>query len=140
MDFGQNYFEYMDRVYRGDEYQQPFYETYPLKNHFSEEAEYERDCRRLQEMYPVAARKVQEYVKDACDRMEYEGSAMFDEYPDKYTLQAICRKIYRKVNDLEELKGTSCCQDPVYQMIEVMLIHEIFNRRCRYRRCRRRYW
>ena len=65
---------------------------------------------------------------------------MFDEYPDKYTLQAICRTIYRKVNDLEELKGTSCCKDPVYQMIEVMLLNEIYKRRCRYRRCRRRYW
>lgn len=139
MDFGPKYFEYMDSVYQ-DGYRRPFYETYAARNYFNEEAEYDRDCCRLQEMYPVEARKIQTEIKDACDKMEYEGSVMFDEYPDKYTLQAICRTVYRKMNDLEELKGTSCCQDPVYQMIEVMLLHEIYKRRCRYRRCRRRYW
>lgn len=139
MDFGPKYFEYMDSVYQ-DGYRRPFYETYAARNYFNEEAEYDRDCCRLQEMYPAEARKVQAQIKDACDKMEYEGSVMFDEYPDKYTLRAICRTIYRKVNDLEELKGTSCCKDPVYQMIEVMLLNEIYKRRCRYRRCRRRYW
>ena len=124
MDFGPKYFEYMDSVYQ-DGYRRPFYETYAARNYFNEEAEYDRDCCRLQEMYPAEARKVQAQIKDACD---------------KYTLQAICRTIYRKINDLEELKGTSCCKDPVYQMIEVMLLNEIYKRRCRYRRCRRRYW
>ena len=78
MDFGPKYFEYMDSVYQ-DGYRRPFYETYAARNYFNEEAEYDRDCCRLQEMYPAEARKVQAQIKDACDKMEYEGSVMFDE-------------------------------------------------------------
>ena len=126
MDFGPKYFEYMDSVYQ-DGYRRPFYETYAARNYFNEEAEYDRDCCRLQEMYPAEARKVQAQIKDACDKMEYEGSVMFDEYPDKYTLQAICRMIYRKVNDLEErMHAVGNCRirwQILYTMLESILVY-----------------
>ena len=41
--------------------------------------EYERDMERMKQMYPDKAKKVQRYVEDECDKMEYEGSMMFDE-------------------------------------------------------------
>ena len=47
--------------------------TYPMRNSFLEEAEYDRDCRRLQEMYPRDARRIQELVSRECDKMEHEG-------------------------------------------------------------------
>ena len=118
----------------------PYYMAYPTPLLYDDERRERMDFEYMKSMYPDAAKQLVPYIEDECDRVAYEGSVMFDEYPDKYTLQAICRTIYRKVNDLEELKGTSCCKDPVYQMIEVMLLNEIYKRRCRYRRCRRRYW
>ena len=118
----------------------PFYAAQGNPVFYNEEREQEREFDLMKSYYPDTARKIQEKAEMQCQLLDYEGSRLYDEYPDKYTLQAICRTIYRKVNDLEELKGTSCCKDPVYQMIEVMLLNEIYKRRCRYRRCRRRYW
>lgn len=137
MDFGQEYFEMYDKM--RDE-KVPFYMTYPMRNTFLEEAEYERDCRRFQEIYPKDARRVQELVNRECDKMEYEGSLMFDEYPDRFMLRLISRRIYQ---ELEEKKDDEMMRmdrnDPLCQMIDVMLLHEIFRRRCRYRRCHRWY-
>lgn len=41
-------------------------------------------------------RKVQELVEEECDKMEYEGSLMFDEYPDRLMLRQICKRIRDK--------------------------------------------
>ena len=52
-------------LYRGaagyypEMFRQPFYMSYPAGSRFMDEAEYERDSRRLQEMYPKDARAVQ---------------------------------------------------------------------------------
>lgn len=141
MNFGQ---EYYDNVYgrmpASSEEKIPFYMTYPMKNAFLEEAEYERDCQRLQEMYPKDARKIQALVSEECDKMEYEGSMMFDEYPDRFMIRMICRNIYRDYleNTSDELTGADF-NEPICQMIEVMLMQEMYRRRCRYHRCRRWY-
>ena len=115
------------------------YQSYPFYPFLPWADETTRDRRRFQELYPAMARKIQPLVEEACDRMEYDGSFMFDEYPDRYSVKALCRKIYKKLTEQEELQGMACEQDSLYQLIEVMMIQEIFKRRCRYRRCRRWY-
>ena len=107
----------------------PFYMTYPMQNTLYEETEYEKDCRRLQELYPRDARMIQRLVDRECDRMEYEGSMMFDRYPDRLMLELICRNIYRELNPDEKY----------FQLIQVMLMQEMYRRRCRHYRCRRWY-
>ena len=139
MDLGQEYYDMFGRP-NDSENKMPFYMTYPMKNTFLEEAEYEADCRRLQEMYPKDARRIQKLVSGECDKMEYEGSMMFDEYPDRFMLRLLCRNIYRELNrgdggELAEMKH----DDTLFQMIEVMLMQEMYRRRCRYHRCRRWY-
>ena len=134
MDFGPKYFEYMDSVYQ-DGYRRPFYETYAARNYFNEEAEYDRDCCRLQEMYPAEARKVQAQIKDACDKMEYEGSVMFDEYPDKYMIYHLSCKIRESMEP--EISTQAIREDFLDELIQVMLCQEISRRRCRRYRCRR---
>ena len=57
-----------------------------------------RDKRRFQELYPSLARQIQPLVEEACDRMEYEGSLMFDEYPDKLLIRRMVRSIYEKLD------------------------------------------
>ena len=41
----------------------------------------------FKEMYPIALRKMQSIVDEACDKMEYDNSLMYDEYPDKVMLK-----------------------------------------------------
>lgn len=139
MDFSQNYF---DNMYPQMGYGQrmPFYMTYSMQNAFLQEAEYERDMMRLRELYPKEAKEVMEYASEVCDRMEYEGSMMFDEIPDRLMLRRLCGKIYQDMTKTEVLpKGSELEADSLYQLIQVLLYHEIYQRRCRYRRCRRWY-
>ena len=139
MELDKNYYLYMSELYQnGLDY--PMHQLYGNYGQYSQEALYEQDFRKLQELFPREARMVQAQIREQCDQMEYEGSPMFDEYPDRYTIEAVCRKIYRNLNPEEEVTGMSCLQKPLYHMIQVMLIEEMYFRRCRYRRCRRRYW
>lgn len=139
MSFGQERYPWMEQ----DPYtreKMPFYMTYPMQNTMFEESEYEKDCRRLQELYPRDARNIQKLVDRECDRMEYEGSMMFDRYPDRLMLEVIYRRIYRELNpqDVDE-SGKLNPQEQYFQLIQVMLMQEMYRRRCRHYRCRRWY-
>ncbi len=72
----------------------PFYMAYPMQTVYMEELEYARDLEKLKGMYPKEVRSIQEMVEDECDKMEYEGSLMFDEYPDKVMISQIVKRIY----------------------------------------------
>ena len=80
----------------------PFYMSYPMQNLYLTEMEYEKDMDRMKELYPKEVGRIVECVEDECDRMEYEGSLMFDEYPDKFMMEHICRKIEQEVLKEEE--------------------------------------
>ncbi|MBQ9278741.1 MAG: hypothetical protein IJ224_08940 [Lachnospiraceae bacterium] len=95
-----------------------------------EEEEFERDRNYLTQMYPAKARLIMVLVEDACDRLEYEGSPMFAEYPDRETLRGIADRIYDKVKCKDD-------DDGLRHLIEVMLCNEFYARRCRYKRRRR---
>ncbi|MDE7313471.1 MAG: hypothetical protein K2N87_17930 [Eubacterium sp.] len=73
----------------------PFYMSYPIQNIYMAEMEYERDMERMKELYPEDAKRIQKLVEEECDKMEYEGSMMFDEYPDRVMLKVICDRIYQ---------------------------------------------
>jgi len=72
----------------------PFYMAYPMQTVYMEELEYARDLEKLKGMYPKEVRSIQEMVEDECDKMEYEGSLMFDEYPDRVMISQIVKRIY----------------------------------------------
>ena len=139
MNFGQERFQWLEQ----DPYtreKMPFYMTYPMQNTVFEETEYEKDCKRLQEMYPRDARRIQSMVDEECDRMEYEGSMMFDRYPDRLMMEMICRRIYRELRseDVEE-DGRLHVDEKYFMLVQVMLMQEMYRRRCRHYRCRRWY-
>ena len=95
-----------------------------------DEEELERDRDYLMQMYPAKARLIMVLIEDACDRLEYEGSPMFAEFPDKDTIRGIADKIYDKVKYKDN-------DDNLRHLIEVMLCNEFYLRRCRYKRRRR---
>ncbi len=47
-------------------------------------------------LYPAEVFKIQEQVEDACDRLEYDGSFMYDAYPDKVSLECLAKKVCEK--------------------------------------------
>lgn len=77
----------------------PFYLTYTQMNTYQDEMEYEKDMEKMKRMYPEQARMVQHYVEEECDKMEYDGSLMFDEYPDQTMLRTIAKRISDKVEE-----------------------------------------
>lgn len=121
------------------------YPTYPFCPVCPWEDEKERDQRRFKELYPTLARQIQPLVEDECDRMEYDGSFMFDEYPDQLQLRRVSRRIYDKVDKkdyqddlmMQETNGRNWMED----FVTMMLLNEMYQRRCRRRdrQCNRMY-
>ena len=133
----------------------PYHMAHPYPV-FAQSDEDERDLERLRSMLPEAARLVQPAVEEECDKMEYDGSLMFDEYPDKLMVEQLVERIYQNVQnsspDEEEpssedgIFASSCrnCNgnrfgDGLSDLITVMLFEEMHRRRCRHRKCKR-WW
>lgn len=67
---------------------------------------------------PMEAKKIQLEVMEMCDQMEYDGSPMFDCYPDRIIIGRMVQKICGER-----------CNDPYYNaLVQVMLCKEM---RCR---------
>ena len=134
-------------------YRIPFYMVYPMQNVYLTEMDYEKDRDRMKELYPKEARKIEKIVEEECDKMEYDGSLMFDEYPDRVMLKKLCDKIYDKVYgtdqtemETEEFRRRDSGMYPPpprhrpgMDLVQVLLFDEMFRRRCRHNRCRR-WW
>lgn len=132
----------------------PFYTPYSMQaqGNYLSEMEYEKDLDRMKEMYPMEVKKIQKYVDEECDRMEYEGSLMFDEYPDKTMLLRVCKNIMDRIQaedeaqteTEDELESSEYRRRPprgdgLSDLVEVLLYNEMYKRRCRRRRCNR-WW
>ena len=137
-----NYFEEpYSRVQK--EYGQglPFYLTYPMTNVYQTEKEYERDMERMKEMYPKRMKKLLAYVEEECDKMEYEGSVMYDEYPDKVLLYRAAAGIYDKAVPVQETERRDRGRDrDLMDVIQVLMYDEIHRRRGRRRICFLKCW
>ncbi len=126
-----------------EEYKQkmPFYLTYPMTNVYQTEKEYERDMERMKELYPKRMKKLLAYVEEECDKMEYEGSMMYDEYPDKVLLYKTAADVYDRAVPVQETEHGGRRRDrDLLDVIQVLLYDEMYRRRGRRRRCRRKWW
>ena len=146
--------------------QMPYPLMYPYPDLYMSEMETERDLQYLQQMYPADAKKMQKKVEEELDKLEYEGSMMYDEYPDRATLLLICDRIEnalaredaerqaREEADMEtdedmnamdmRRRGRGDRDDPRFDrgrrnLLEVLLFNEMHKRRCKRRQCRR-FW
>ena len=52
-----------------------------------------QDIEYLKSMYPSGIRILQGYVAEACDRLDYKNSPMYDEYPDHIMINRLCDTI-----------------------------------------------
>lgn len=175
----------------------PFYRTYPMTRSEEEEERADRDLENMKSMYPEMAKHILSVVEEECDKLEYDGSIMFDEFPDRVSLKRMCLGIYERVKKEMGTEGMEPAQTKpatpgvggmkggmfpggmietmpegteeggaptgggmtqggvsamqygsrcpynnwMCEMVEVLLFQEMFRRRCRRNRCRRRlYW
>ena len=110
----------------------PFYVAYANPSLYDGERIQEREFQLMKSYYPDTVRRIQERVEQECERLDYEGSMLYDEYPDKYMLYHICGRILGDISEIqEEHRGF------LDELIQVLLYQEISRRRCRRHRCRK---
>lgn len=98
-----------------------------------EQMEDEMDTRRLRELYPLMARRLQPYVEEICTRMEYPGSMMYDEYPDQLSLRHKAREVWQAASDGEDFGDRAPTWEQLQDLIGVLLLQEMMRRRKRNR-------
>ena len=113
----------------------PFYMAYPVPMLYDDDRNARRDYDYMKSIYPDAAKRVLPYIEEECDRMEYDGSMMYDEYPDRLQLRLMCRRIYDKAEKEENAPGTW-----LMDLIEVMTYQELCRRRAEHRDIRKKIY
>ena len=78
----------------------PFYLAYPMPFSYQEESTVESDLDYLMQMYPKDAKNYQRRISIILDKMDYQGSFIYDAYPDQITL-------YKLAQDISDIIYTS---------------------------------
>ena len=132
----------------------PFYMTYPLPMFYQEEDSIIRDLEYLQQMYPAEAKKYQKLISEILDKLDYEGSLIYDEYPDRWQLYKLSMDILDRIKREERrekgpkpgnadgavIPGPGVITDKeekwewIGDLIQILLFYEIYKRRHNSRR------
>lgn len=124
----------------------PFYMAYPLPLYYQEEDTVTRDLEYLQQMYPAQAKKYQKIIADILNTMDYEGSCIYDEYPDKWQLYKLVQVVMDKIKRMEAVQHAaentdteeSGCNSSdtagtpwgeLEEFVQVLLYYEIYKKR-----------
>lgn len=142
----------------------PYYMAYPMPLAYDDERVERLDFEYLKSMYPDIPKRILPYVEEECDRMEYENSMLYDEYPDRLQLRLMCSRICDNIRknekilfgsgydetEEEEEKGAASASELgkkrgrgnrwLRDLVEVMLYQEIYKRRSHRRRRRRKFY
>ena len=95
------------------EEKKPFYKTAEKGKFYMREAPAEEEKNLMRTYYPKTAGMIQAMVEDACDRLDYEGSFLYDEYPDKWSIERTCQRIESRM----EMQMQSMCSSFAYNQI-----------------------
>ena len=126
----------------------PFYRNFQDPLFWEEERLQERENRLMRSFYPKTALELQRKVEEECDRLDYPGSFIYDEYPDKFMMEQVCRRIrgsmerdsmeMSQIRDdrREDRRNDRRDNNLLDELIHVLLFQEMRRRRCRHGRCR----
>ena len=112
----------------------PFFMTYPRYTDAAQEKTLLRDLEYLQQTYPTEVKRYQRKIANILDKFDYEGSMIYDEYPDKFSLQRLAETVTQILRQ-ESQQGPVEEQLPpekwdwLTDMIMVLLCHEVYKRR-----------
>ena len=104
----------------------PFYMAYPFPLLYQDEDTAMRDLEYIGQMYPQKAKQGQRQVAQVLDKMDYEGSLIYDEYPDKLQLLRLADTI---LDILKKEEGENAMQDSDKELIQLILFYDIYRRR-----------
>jgi len=111
----------------------PFFMTYPG---FCEKNNRDamRDLEYLQQMYPREVKRYQQRIARMLDKMDYDGSMIYDEYPDRFCIERLASSMLEVVRR-EEMERNPDREYPaekwegLRELIFVLLNNEIYKRR-----------
>ena len=107
----------------------PFYMAYPLPMYYQQEDSVARDLEYLQQMYPMQAKKYQKLIVETLDHIDYEGSMIYDEYPDKWQIYRITQIIVDKIRNAEGEQPVEEDWNKTTDFVQILLCYEIYRRR-----------
>ena len=103
-----------------------------------------RDLEYLLWLYPLQARRLQQKISRRLDMLDYRGSLIYDEYPDRMALERLADEIGEQIRMEEsaeesteekeedgqaETEGRKAMGEDRRDLIRVLLYYEIFRRR-----------
>lgn len=118
----------------------PFYMTYPGTTwRYPGNGDVVRDLEYFQQIYPTQVRRYQQKVSQILDRMDYEGSMIYDEYPDRFGLMRLSESMLEIIKQEERSRDENLVDTPekwewVEALIFVLLNNEVYKRRLNGRR------
>lgn len=114
----------------------PFYMLYqtPFLGD-DEERTARRDYDYMKSIYPATAKRMMPFVEEECDRLMYDGSMIYDEYPDQLQMRLMCARIYDRAKDGEENPGKW-----LRDLTQVMVCQELCQRRREYRKYKKTFY
>ncbi|GAB5615325.1 hypothetical protein JCM31739_01500 [Faecalimonas canis] len=132
------------------DYKLPYYMAYPMPFEYDDERKERQDMEYMKSLYPNAVKRILPFVEDECERMEYEGSMIYDEYPDMLGIRLMCNRICERVkamdrredieDELEMQQKRQNNRGNIRDIVEVLLLNELMKRRNEHRRRRRRFY
>lgn len=87
----------------------PFYMTYPTVAYTKENGMVE-DLEYFQQMYLNGARMLQREIVKSISILDYDGSMIYDAYPDQFMLRRLSAKL------LDKMKKQTKPEDPLYKV------------------------
>lgn len=94
-----------DSTFWQTQYRQPVYQTGMLSpfsiSPYTPSLDMEKDILYSKQTYPKAVKRIQAEIEEECDKLEYKGSYMFDETPDRLRLAALADRIYERVSGMD---------------------------------------
>lgn len=112
----------------------PFYMTYPGYLDRDRERALLQDMEYLQQMYPAEVKRYQKRIAQILDQMDYEGSMIYDEYPDYGGIRRLGDSVLKILQNEDEKKPE---EERVPEekwawlpdLIQILLCNEIYKRR-----------
>ena len=119
----------------------PYYMSGSMPYFMNEEDSVRRDLEYLQQLYPAQVKKLQTRVSDILDKMDYEGSLIYDEYPDKWQLYRLKDSVVTVLRQEESREDEGALGEEAVKedapekwewigdMVQVLIYYEIYRRR-----------
>ena len=112
----------------------PFYVAYPNYQMYSDEYRRMQDLEYLQAMYPLEVKEYQRKINQVLDRIDYSGSMIYDEIPDRISLYKLATDITESIiRDKVITDGTNGVEkkdkEHIGVIVQILLYYEIHKRR-----------